>query len=130
MGQCSVLLVDDEEEFVRTLAQRLRKRSFDVGTATRGVEALERMKEVIPDVMVIDLNMAEMDGTEILMQVKQEHPQVQVIILTGWGSGEKAKTALKLGACACLEKPVPIRDIVSAINAAYDRCSCTEERSQ
>lgn len=130
MSQCSVLLVDDEAEFISTLAQRLRKRSLDVSTATSGLMALERTKEAVPDVMVVDLNMAVMDGIEVLKRVKQEHPHMQVLILTGQGCSEKAKAALNLGAFACLEKPVPIQEVVSAINAAYEQLTCDERHGE
>lgn len=130
MGQCSVLVVDDDEEFVCTLAKRLRKRSLIVRTATSGGIALKSMKEEVPHVMLLDLNMAEMDGIEILERVKQEHPCVQVLIVTGEGSGKKAKAALNLGAYACLEKPVPMQEVFSAIKAAYLQRTDNETRGQ
>ncbi len=125
MGQCRVFLVDDEAEFISALALRLRKRKFHVETATSGAIAFEKMKETLPHVIAVDLNMAEMDGIEFLKRVKHEHPLVQVIILSGHGSGEKVRAAKKLGAFACLEKPLPIQEIVTAINTAYAQRACT-----
>ena len=128
MRQCSILLVDDEEEFVGRLAQRMRKRGLNVRIATSGVKALEKIEEAVPDVMVVDLNMPEMDGIEVIKRVKLKYPRVQILILTGLGSGQKSKTALRMGASACLEKPASIQEVISGIKDACDQLTATEGR--
>ncbi len=121
MVQCKVLLVDDEEELVRTLAERLRMRSFDVGVALSGEESLQSMEKNVPDVMVLDLRMPGMEGMEVLRRVKKTYPHVQVIILTGHGSEQDEREARRLGAFEYLQKPVNIDHLAHLLNEAYQR---------
>jgi CheY-like chemotaxis protein len=114
-----VLLVDDEREFVQTLSERLQMR--DVGSAVvyGGREALEVVQEEEPEVMVLDLKMPGIDGLEVLRKVRSEHPNVQVIVLTGHGSEEVKDRCMEMGACAYLEKPVEIEKLTRIMQQAY-----------
>jgi CheY-like chemotaxis protein len=94
-----VLLVDDEREFVQTLSERLQMRDFSSAVAYGGEEALSVIDEDEPEVMVLDLKMPGLDGLEVLRRVKQDHPDVEVIVLTGHGSGEIEQRCLEMGAC-------------------------------
>jgi DNA-binding response OmpR family regulator len=115
----SVLLVDDEEEFVKTLAERLRMRNIASEVALSGEQALHLLGDYIPDVMVVDLKMPGMDGLEVLRTVKSTYPQVQVIILTGHGSDRDEETARRLGACEYLQKPISIDELMDALHRAF-----------
>ena len=119
MEAIKVLLVDDEEDFVTTLSDRIRKRRLESETAMNGEQALELVVNQLPDVMVLDLKMPGIDGMEVLRQIKMTHPEVQVIILTGHGSADEQMKARLLGAYAYLEKPVNIDVLVQSIKAAY-----------
>ena len=77
------------------------------------------MTNQVPDVMVVDLKMSHLDGLEVLRQVKQKHPDVQVIILTGYGSFQDKLKAISLGAFAFMEKPLDFDELVRTIKAAY-----------
>jgi len=114
-----VLLVDDEREFVQTLSDRLQMR--DVGSAVvyDGEQALSAIEEEEPEVMVLDLKMPGIDGVEVLRRVKTEHPNVEVIVLTGHGSAEVEKLCMDLGACAYLEKPVDVETLAATMKEAY-----------
>lgn len=118
MSQSKVLLVDDEEEFVVALAERLQMRGFATQVALNGEQALHIVQDYIPDVMVLDLKMPGIDGLEVLRRVKKNQPEVQVIILTGHGSEQDAETARRLGAFEYLQKPVDIKEIVIALQQA------------
>lgn len=107
-----VLLVDDEREFVQTLSERLLLRDMGSAVAYDGESALSLIQEDEPEVMILDLKMPGIDGIEVLRRVKQTHPEVEVIILTGHGSEADRETCLKLGAFAYLQKPVDI-DLLS-----------------
>jgi two-component system, OmpR family, response regulator CpxR len=107
-----VLLVDDEKDFIMTLSERLEMRDLQPAMAYSGEEALNLIKEEAPDVMVLDLKMPGIDGFDVLKQVKAEHPQVEVIILTGHGNQKDKELCMELGAFAYLEKPVDI-DVLS-----------------
>ena len=84
-----ILLVDDEKQFVDTLAERLSMRGFEARVAYDGPQALKAVEQPT-DVIVLDLRMPGMDGFEVLRNVKKSNPQVQVIILTGHGGAGRA----------------------------------------
>jgi len=109
-----VLLVDDEKDFVMTLSERLQMRDLQPATAYSGEDALNLIKEETPDVIVLDLKMPGIDGFDVLKQVKTEHPEVEVIILTGHGNEKDKELCMELGAFAYLEKPVDI-DVLSDV---------------
>ena len=116
-----VLLVDDEEDFARTLSERMEIRDFASDVAFSGEEALSKLGEGPPDVMVLDLKMPGMGGLAVLEHVKREFPQVQVLILTGHGSPEEEAEARRLGASDYLTKPVGIRDLMKSVHSAGRR---------
>ena len=74
MGKIKILLVDDEKEFVTTLAERMRMRNFDSAFALSGDEALKMLTDKVPDVMVVDLKMPGLDGMEVLRRTKKNRP--------------------------------------------------------
>ncbi len=113
-----ILLVDDEEDYVRTMAERLKMRDMGSDVALNGEEALATLEGELPDVMVLDLKMPGMGGLEVLEAVKENYPSVQVIILTGHGSEKERAEALRLGASAYLQKPVDIQDLISEVRRA------------
>lgn len=114
-----VLLVDDEREFVQTLSERLQMRAFGSAVAYDGEEALSVIDEDEPEVMVLDLKMPGVDGLEVLRRVKLDHPDVEVIVLTGHGSKEIKERCLEMGACAYLEKPVDLDTLTRTMQDAY-----------
>jgi DNA-binding NtrC family response regulator len=119
MAKYSVLLVDDEKEFVTTLAERLQMRGLEPEVAFNGEQALEVLKNSIPDIIVLDLKMPGIDGLEVLRRVKKSHPQIQVIILTGHGSERDEAAARRWGAFDHLQKPVDINDLVRVMERAF-----------
>jgi len=121
MSKIRVLLVDDEEDYVRTMAERMEMRDLSSRVALSGAEALEMVEDEAPDVMVLDLRMPGIDGMQVLERVKEEHPQVQVIILTGHGSDREEKEARALGAFEYLQKPADTGQLIDVITAAWKR---------
>ena len=121
MDTARVLLVDDEEEFVRALAERLELRGFDVQLAFNGEQALGKLQDHEPDVIVLDLKMPGMDGMEVLRRVRKHHPRVAVVMLTGHGSEKDRDEALRLGAHAYLQKPVQIEQLVRLVKERPDQ---------
>jgi DNA-binding NtrC family response regulator len=119
MEQINVLLVDDEDEFVRSLSERMRMRDIESGVALNGEQALGIMEKENPDVMVLDLKMPGIDGLEVLRRVKKTYPDVQVIMLTGHGSKKDEEEARRLGAFEYLEKPTEMEKLVAIIKKAY-----------
>jgi DNA-binding NtrC family response regulator len=113
-----VLLVDDETDFLEVMSERMKTRGLDVSTSTSAKEALKQAQEGNYDAVVLDLMMPEMDGIEALSALKEKHPELQVILLTGHGSVEKGVEAMKLGAMDFLEKPIDLNALTEKIKQA------------
>jgi DNA-binding response OmpR family regulator len=121
MKEFKVLMVDDEEDFVKTLDERMKMRDLDSSVALDGEQALQKISEDVPDVMVLDLKMPGIDGMEVLRRVRQAYPLVQVVMLTGHGSEHDETEARRLGAFEYLQKPVPIDKLIKVLKAAYKK---------
>lgn len=121
MEKFKVLLVDDEEDFVNSLSERLEMRDLESNVALNGKQALASMKQDEPGVMVLDLKMPGMDGMEVLRRVREAYPNVQVIILTGHGTDKDEEEAKKLGAFAYLQKPVEMERLVDTLRKAHKK---------
>lgn len=119
MKELKVLLVDDEEDFVKSLSERIKMRDLHSDVALNGEEALRLIDDDTPDVIVLDLKMPGIDGMEVLRRVKKAYPQVQVIMLTGHGSEKDEKEARRLGAFEYLEKPTTIDTLIKHIKRAF-----------
>jgi DNA-binding response OmpR family regulator len=119
MKDIRILLVDDEEEFVRALAERLQLRDLSSRTAFSGGQAMQFVGDAAPDIMVLDLAMPGTSGMDVLRLVRQRYPGIQVIMLTGHGNDLDEAEARSLGAFDWLQKPVDIEVLVDRIRAAY-----------
>jgi CheY-like chemotaxis protein/cytidylate kinase len=116
-----LLLVDDEREFVQTLSERLLMRDVGSAVAYDGESALSLIDDEEPEVMILDLKMPGIDGIEVLRKVKQDRPDIEVIILTGHGTEEDRKLCMELGAFAYLQKPVDIDVLSDTLNRANEK---------
>lgn len=119
METFSVLLVDDEEEFLKTIIKRLAKRGIDATGATRGEQALEMMAESARDVVVLDVKMPGMDGLDVLKRIKNQWPATEVIMLTGHASVEAAVEGMGRGAFDYLMKPADFEDLLYKLEDAF-----------
>jgi DNA-binding NtrC family response regulator len=119
MKDFKVLLVDDEQEFIETLSERLRMRDMDAKLALDGEQALAAVEDDEPDVILLDLKMPGMDGMEVLRKVKKAYPHVQVVMLTGHGTEKDEEQAERLGAYAYLQKPVDLERLVVTLRDAF-----------
>ena len=124
----SVLLVDDEETFVQTLAKRLTLRRFNVFTATRADRLFETLKANLIDVVVLDVRMPDLDGIEATKTIKDSYPLIEVILLTGHASIEASIEGMRLGAFDYLLKPVNIDELVYKIEDAHRKKELQEEK--
>jgi DNA-binding response OmpR family regulator len=119
-----VLVVDDEEEFAVTLAERLELRGFEVKVAPDGETALEMAQTEAPDVMVLDLKLPGLDGFGVLGRVRADMPGLPVILLTGQGSTREGMEGMRLGAYDFMVKPLDIETLVAKINQAVGEAGC------
>ena len=128
MTTIQLLLVDDEERFLTTTKVLLDKRGTNTITATNGLDAMRIMDEHRIDVVILDVKMPGLDGVEVLRKIKQKHPLVEVIMLTGHASVESAVEGLKLGAFDYVTKPCDVTDLVEKANEAYTKKQAMEEK--
>lgn len=113
-----VLLVDDEQDFLEIMVERITARDMEVSTATSAVDALKMIEEESYDAIVMDLMMPEMDGLEALKAIKAKRPDLHVILLTGHATVEKGVEAMKLGAMDLVEKPADLDQLTEKIKSA------------
>lgn len=113
-----VLLVDDEPEFLEVMAERMEARGMNVVTATSAQEALELITKESFDAVVLDFMMPGMNGIDTLRKLKDDKPELQIILLTGYATVEKSVEAMKLGAMDFMEKPADIEKLTAKIKQA------------
>lgn len=125
-----ILLVDDEKDFVETLAERMRTRGMNVSTSTSAKDVLATVDIESFDAIVLDLQMPDMDGIEALKLIRAKNPNLQVILLTGHATVEKGIEAMKLGALDLLEKPTDIETLTEKIkNASTKKMMLVQEET-
>jgi DNA-binding NtrC family response regulator len=118
MAEYRVLLVDDEEEFVSALSERLMLRGIEVDSALNGEEALALMVERVFEVVILDVMMPGLGGLEVLKRIKSTYPNTQVILLTGHGATREGIEGMRLGAFDYLIKPVDIEEMLEKMKEA------------
>ncbi len=108
-----VLIVDDEETLTWSMAKSLSKDrdKYEVLTANNGREALNLLKKTKVDLVISDIRMPDINGLDLLVRIKMEHPQTKVIIMTAYGSTDIQKEANRRGSLYYIEKPFEISDI-------------------
>ena len=116
-----LLIVDDEERFLKTLTERLAMRDFDVTPCSNGADALKLADERDFDVALVDLKMPGMSGEEVLEALKQKHPLTEVVILTGHGSIDSAIRCTEVGSYHYLQKPCETTELMQVLKNAYQR---------
>jgi two-component system, NarL family, response regulator LiaR len=121
MDKISVLIVDDHavvRQGLRSLLG-LQEEIEVVGEAANGLEAVEQTSRLLPDVVLMDLIMPQVDGIEATRRIRALSPSTQVIVLTSFGEDEKVFSAIKAGALSYLLKNVSPTDLVKAVQSAY-----------
>jgi DNA-binding NtrC family response regulator len=116
-----VLLVDDDDDFRGAAAAILRRRGFQITGAASGAEALDEIRKGEIDVVVLDVKMPVMDGHETYHRIEKLRPDIQVIMLTGYGTVEPKCTKQHEGVFEFLKKPCDIDFLVEKIRQASAR---------
>ncbi|MFH1058468.1 MAG: response regulator [Pseudomonadota bacterium] len=129
MKTFSVLVVDDERDFLEPLVERLELRGLNAAGRDNAADGLRYLAENPVDVVVLDVKMPGMDGLTALRQIKADHPMVEVILLTGHASVESGMEGLELGAFDYLIKPVKLDELMERIVEAHDRKLVLQELS-
>jgi two-component system, NtrC family, nitrogen regulation response regulator NtrX len=114
----TVLIVDDEPSIIQSLRGILTDEGFEVMTADGGLKALDIIRETIPDIILLDIWMPDIDGMETLEMIRELYPSAQVIMISGHGTIETAVKATKLGAHDFIEKPLSLEKVLLSVNNA------------
>ncbi|RCK75506.1 MAG: DNA-binding response regulator KdpE [Anaerolineae bacterium] len=115
-----ILVVDDEERMVRFVRLNLEHDGFKVSEAYRGMEAIDKVRTLLPDLVILDVMLPDMDGFEVL-RIIRETSSVPVIMLTAKGEEDDRVRGLELGADDYITKPFSPRELVSRVRAVLRR---------
>ncbi len=122
-----ILIVDDEEIVVQSCLRILSDNEFDIDTANDGLDALTKLAERDYDMLILDVKMPKMDGIEVLQRVKETHPDIDVIMITGLNEIDTAVKAMKLGAFDYLPKPFDPEEFELVVARAFERRELLQE---
>lgn len=125
----TILVVDDEETIIQSLNGILTDEGYDVVSADSGAGALEKIEEVMPELILLDIWMPGIDGIETLVKIKETSPHLPVVMMSGHGTIETAVKATKLGAYDFIEKPLSLEKVLLCVNNALDYSRLEEEIS-
>ena len=116
-----ILIVDDEEIVIRSCMRILASDEFSLDSAHDGLEALKKIAESDYDMLIMDIKMPKMNGIDVLQRVKESHPDIDVIMITGLNEIETAVKAMKLGAFDYLPKPFDPEELETVVARAFER---------
>jgi CheY-like chemotaxis protein len=120
MAKKKVLVVDDEADFLEVIKIRLQANHYEVITATNGEEALKKVKDDKPDVILLDVLMPGMDGLEVLRRIRKADEKIPIYIITAFSTEERFKVANKFGASGFIVKTDDLGKELENITSALD----------
>ncbi|MBI3354916.1 MAG: sigma-54-dependent Fis family transcriptional regulator [Nitrospirae bacterium] len=122
-----ILIVDDEKGILQSLSSILQDEGYSISTAENGADALKLVKEDAPLLVLLDIWLPDIDGIEVLRRIKEQMPEVIVIMMSGHGTIETAVKATKLGAYDFIEKPLSLEKVSLIVKHAIDQQRLEEE---
>jgi DNA-binding NtrC family response regulator len=122
-----ILIADDEEIVIRSCLRILPEEKFEIETVSNGLEAIEKIAENEYDMLILDIMMPKMTGMEVLQRVKETHPDIDVIMITGLNQIDTAVEAMKLGAFDYLPKPFDPEELELVVDRAFERRQLLQE---
>jgi DNA-binding NtrC family response regulator len=117
----AILIIDDEKTQLSTLAGFLKKKAYSVEEALSGSAGLDTVRDKVIDLVITDYKMPDKSGLEVLREVKRMNPEVDVVVMTAYGSVESATAAMKAGAIDYLTKPIDLDQLELVITKALER---------
>jgi len=130
MNQGSLLLVDDDQLLLESMADWLRDQGFAVNTSSGYANALERLRSKKYDMLLVDVRLQDGDGFDLLEQVRRNYPESHVVLMTGYGDADAAVEALRAGAADYLTKPLIDDELLMCIERAFAQQQMIEENTQ
>lgn len=123
----NILLVEDDTELSGVVSNRLRESGYEVRAAFTGPEALERVAEAVPDLVLLDIMLPEMDGLEVCRRLRADHPLIYIMMLTARAEEMDRVVGLEVGADDYLTKPFSLSEMIARVRSALRRLRLTEE---
>ncbi len=120
MAQQSILIVDDDSEFVQQLSSLLQQEGFTVNGSTHPDEALELYRRFSPDLVLTDLRMPDVSGFSVLKKIRDFDPNAKVVIITAYGEKETVAQAFRMGAAEFIDKPVMVDRLLSTLRTILE----------
>lgn len=130
MVQKSILVIDDEQVVLDSVAKVLGAEDHAVEVSLSGRRGLDRAVSAVFDLVLTDIRMPDMGGLEILRDLKRAKPELPVIIITGFGTVALARQSMTLGAAYYLEKPFTPEELISAVDAAFAKAAAEAPENQ
>lgn len=127
MDKASILIVEDEESQRTLLSGLMKKEGYTIGEAGTGADALELFKRDIFELVLLDYKLPDTDGLKLLKKMKEINPEIEVIMITAFGSIENAVGALKAGASEYLTKPIDLEDLLFKIKKTEEKTYLVRE---
>jgi DNA-binding NtrC family response regulator len=122
-----ILIADDEDVVIRSCLRILPDDLYQIETARNGLEAIEMVAENDYDMLILDIMMPKLTGMEVLQRVKETHPDIDVIMITGLNQIDTAVKAMKLGAFDYLPKPFDPDELEMVVTRAFERRKLLQE---
>jgi DNA-binding response OmpR family regulator len=116
-----IVLVDDDPQVVKYLRKALEESGYEVIATTSGMQARNIVKQRLPDLLILDLNMPEPDGFDLLKVERSEFPNLKILVISGYLKGPLLEAARMVGAAATLEKPVMAEALVGKVREVLGR---------
>lgn len=123
----NILIIDDAKDIRDSLEGVMSDEGYNVTTADSGEEGLKLIEDLLPELILLDIWMEGMDGVEVLTKIKESHPDIEVVMISGHATIETAVKTTKLGAYDFIEKPLSLDKVVLAVEHALEKHRLVEE---
>ena len=130
MGGSRLLIVDDDEYILRNLEKILRLEGYETDTARTGLEAIKKTKRNFYNLVLLDIKLPDMEGTELLKKIHETFPRMIKIMVTGYPDLENAIRSLNFGADAYLVKPVSVQELLDVVKRKLDEQRSMEKMTE
>jgi DNA-binding NtrC family response regulator len=119
--QARILVIDDDENITKVVAAILKDKGYSVDIAGTGTEAIKKTQENHYDLMLVDIRLPDMEGTEVIIRIRDTTPKIRKIIVTGYPTLQNAVTAVNRGADAYIMKPFDVEKMLAAVKEQLEK---------
>jgi CheY-like chemotaxis protein len=120
MAESRILLIDDELEFLEVMGSRIKSWGYDLIAATNGKEAIDAVENKNPDIVVLDYKLPDMDGVEVLKEIRKINKEIPVIMFTAYADEKSMKGTEELGAYALIPKLSVYQDAQATLKSVIN----------